>query len=84
VIQLYKEGKWDEAFGGAAWVDILTKIRQLKGVYPPPRDLVLLKSYNIYYRTGSRRYPTHTIPEEMIPVVEEAIDRFIKSEAVKT
>ena len=80
IIELYKEGRWDRAYGGAAWVDILAKIRELGGVYPPPRDLALLKSYKIYYKTGSRRYPTHTVPEEIIPIVEEVLDRYLKSQ----
>jgi len=78
IINLYREGKWDKAYGGVTWVDILAKIRELKGVYPPPRDLALLKSYKIYYKTGSRRYPTHTIPEEIIPIVEEVLNLYIK------
>jgi len=78
IINLYREGKWDKAYGGATWVDILAEIRELKGVYPPPRDLALLKSYKIYYKTGSRRYPTHTIPEEIIPIVEEVLNLYIK------
>jgi len=84
IIELYKEGRWDKAYGGATWVDILAKIRELGGVYPPPRDLALLKSYRIYYRTGSRRYPTHTIPEEMIPVIEEVLDRYFKLHFTKS
>lgn len=77
IIELHKEGKWDKAYGGASWVDILAKIRELKGklVYPSPRHLAILKSYRIYFRTGSRRYPTHTIPEEMIPVIEEILKK---------
>jgi len=78
IIKLHKEGKWDKAYGGATWVDILAKIRGLGGVYPPPRDLALLKSYKIYYKTGSRRYPTHTVPEEIIPVVEQVIDQYLE------
>jgi len=27
IIELYKEGKWDKAYGGATWADILAKIR---------------------------------------------------------
>jgi len=79
IIELHKEGRWDKAYGGATWVDILAKIRELKGAYPPPRDLALLKSYKIYYKTGSRRYPTHTVPEEIIPVVEEVLERYFKT-----
>jgi hypothetical protein len=37
---------------------------------------VILKSYGIYYKTGSRRYPTHTIPEEMIPTIEEELEKW--------
>jgi len=59
-------------------VDILAKIRELGGNYPPPRDLALLKSYKIYYKTGSRRYPTHTVPEEIIPLVEEVLNQYFK------
>jgi hypothetical protein len=78
VIELYKEGRWDRAYGGATWVNILAKIRELGGVYPPPRDLALLKSYKIYYKTGSKRYPTHTVPEEMIPVVKDVLERYVR------
>lgn len=73
LIELHKEGKWDRAYGGASWANILTKTREIKGPYPSPRDLVMLKSYHIYFKTGSRRYPTHTIPEEMIPTAEKVL-----------
>jgi hypothetical protein len=73
IISLYRSGRWDKAYGGAAWPDILANIREMRGSYPSPRDLAILKSYKIYYKTGSRRYPTHTVPEEMIPAVEEVL-----------
>lgn len=73
LILLHREDRWDKAYRGAAWPDILAKIRELGGTYPAPRDLVLLQSYKLYYRTGSRRYPTHTIPEEIIPIVESIL-----------
>jgi hypothetical protein len=73
LIQLHKGDKWDKAYGGATWVDILAKTRELKGPYPSPRDLVMLKSYKIYFKTGSRRYPTHTLPEEMISIIDEVL-----------
>jgi hypothetical protein len=73
IISLYRTGRWDKAYGGAAWPDILASIRLMGGSYPSPRDLSIVKSYKIYYKTGSRRYPTHTIPEEMIPAVEEVL-----------
>jgi len=48
------------------------------GKYPSPRHLAILKSYKIYYRTGSRRYPTHTIPEEMIPIIDIELEKWKK------
>jgi len=76
IIDLQKEGKWDRAYDGATWVDILSKIRQLKGSYPSPRDLAIIKSYKIYYKTGSRRYPTHTVPKEMIPTIDDELEKW--------
>jgi len=76
IIKLYYEGKWDRAYGGAIWIDILSKIRELGGSYPSPRDLAILKSYRIYFKTGSRRYPTHTVPVEMIPTIEEEMEKW--------
>ncbi len=69
IIELHKESKWDKAYGGATWIDILAKIRDMRGTYPAPRDLAITRSYRIYWKTGSRRYPTHTVPEEMIDVI---------------
>lgn len=74
IIKLYYEGRWDRAYMGATWIDILGKIREMGGAYPAPRDLAIIKSYRIYYKTGSRRYPTHTVPEEMISIVDEVLD----------
>ncbi len=74
IIELYKEKKQDKAYGGVTWIDILSKVRELGGIYPAPRDIPILKSYRIYYKTGSRRYPTHTIPEEMIITIEKVLD----------
>jgi hypothetical protein len=76
IIDLEKEEKWDRAYGGATWVDILAKIRQLKGNYPSPRDLAIIKSYKIYYKTGSRRYPTHTVPKEMIQTINDELEKW--------
>jgi hypothetical protein len=79
IIELYKKGKWDQAYGGVTWIDILSKIRELGGKYPSPRDLAILKSYRIYYKTGSNRYPTHTVPEEMIPVIDDELENWRKT-----
>lgn len=73
IVELYRENRWDRGYGGATWTDILAKTRELDGSYPAPRDIMLLKSYRLYYKTGSRRYPTHTIPEEIIDIVEEVL-----------
>lgn len=74
IIELHEEGKWDKAYGGATWIDILAKIREMKGAYPAPRDIAIVRSYQVYYKTGSRRYPTHTVPEEMIDEVKETLE----------
>jgi hypothetical protein len=66
---------WDRAYGGVVWTDILAKMREIGGDYPAPRDVAIIKSYRIYYKTGSRRYPTHTIPEEIIPIVKDELKR---------
>ena len=76
IIDLETEGKWDRAYGGATWVDILFTIRQLEGSYPSPRDIAILRSYKIYYKTGSRRYPTHTVPKEMIPTINDELEKW--------
>ena len=75
IIELYKDGSWDKAYGGATWEDMLSKIRELGGPYPSPRDLVILKSYDLYFKTGSRRYPTHTVPLEMIAIVNDELEK---------
>lgn len=78
IIELHDEGKWDRAYGGATWIDILAKIREIKGAYPAPRDIAFVKSYRTYYKTGSRRYPTHTVPREMIDVTKETLEEWRK------
>ena len=80
IIKLYKEGRWDRTYGGATWWDIMAKIRELKGTYPLLPDLAILKSYKIYYKTGGTRHRTYTVPEEIIPVVEEVLERYFKND----
>lgn len=79
IISLYRDGRWDKAYRGATWIDILAEIRDIKGAYPAPRDIAIIKSYRTYYKTGSRRYPTHTVPEEMISTIEETLENVTKS-----
>lgn len=83
IIDLYRKGMWDNAYGGATWANILAAMRDHGGGYPSPRHIVILKSYGLYYKTGSNRYPTHTVPEEMIPTIKEVLDeRDLRRKAV--
>ncbi|MGB9760177.1 MAG: hypothetical protein ACP5H3_03810 [Candidatus Aenigmatarchaeota archaeon] len=76
IINLWKRKEWDKVYDGATFVNITSEIRNLKGSLPSPRDLVILKSYNLYYKHGSRRYPVHSIPKEIIDLVEEEIEKW--------
>jgi hypothetical protein len=77
LIELHREGKWEGDIFGANYADILAKMRELAGkpLMPAPRDFAVLKSYRLYYKSGSNRNPTHSIPEEIIPAVEEVLKR---------
>lgn len=87
IISLYEEGKSDSLYGGAKYSDIVAKMREITGgsIRPSPMDFMLFNSYKIYYKTGSNRYPTHTIPPESIPAVKQALEEFkiAKKEGVK-
>lgn len=78
IISLYEEGKCDSVYGGAKFSDIVAKLREITGrsTMPSPMDYVLFNSYKIYYKTGSNKYPTHTIPPESIPTVKHALEEF--------
>jgi hypothetical protein len=56
-------------------------MREILGRFetPLPRDFVLLKASGIYYKSGSRRYPGHSIPIEIIPAVKEVLEEWKKS-----
>lgn len=60
---------------GPSYSDILKAMRAELGrfVTPSPRDFAVLKACQIYYKSGSRRYPGHSIPLEILPAVEEAL-----------
>mgnify|MGYP000049956042 CR=1 FL=1 len=79
IIDLHDIGKWKGDWYGASYSDILARMREILGrtVMPAPRDFAVLKSLRIYYKSGSRRYPTHSIPEEIIPAVKEALKEWI-------
>ncbi|MCD6513824.1 MAG: hypothetical protein J7L07_02765 [Candidatus Odinarchaeota archaeon] len=78
IIILHDMRKWSGDFYGASYSDILAVMRNILGkfVIPAPRDFVVLKSYKIYYKSGSRKYPSHSIPEEIIPAVKEALEEW--------
>lgn len=78
LILLHKEGKWKGDYYGARYDEIIAKMREVLGetVFPAPRDFIVLRSYRIYYKSGSRKHPTHSIPEEIIPAVEEALEEW--------
>jgi hypothetical protein len=82
IISLYEEGKCDSVYGGAKFSDIVAKMREITGksIMPSPMDYVLFNSYKIYYKTGSNKYPTHTIPPESIPAVKQALEEFKSAE----
>lgn len=78
IILLYKEGKWKGDYYGARYDEVIAKMRDILGktVFPAPRDFIVLRSYGIYYKSGSRKHPTHSIPEEIIPAVEETLEEW--------
>ena len=81
IVELHEEGRWSGDWRGASYSDILARIRRICGrlVLPAPRDFPILKSYRIYYKSGSRKYPSHSIPEEIIPAVKEALEEWRKT-----
>lgn len=85
IINIYEEGKWDSAYGGAEFSNIIAKMREIIGKHtmPSPRDYPLFSSYKLYYKTGSNKYPTHTIPMEIIPVVKEALEEWREQRKAK-
>jgi hypothetical protein len=86
IIELHEEGKWKGDFYGATYSDVLAKIRKICGklILPAPRDFPILTSYRIYFKSGSRKYPGHSIPEEIIPALKEALLEWRKHVSGKT
>jgi len=78
IVELHEEGKWNGDYYGASYVEILRKMRQICGkpLMPAPRDFPILASYEIYYKSGSRKHPSHSIPEERIDAVREALGQW--------
>lgn len=63
---------------GPDYESILRRMREILGriEVPTPRDFAILKASGIYYKSGSRRYPGHSIPLEIIPAVKEALEEW--------
>lgn len=81
LVELHREGRWQGDLFGASYSELLAKMRELAGrpIMPAPRDFAILKSYGIYYKSGSNKNPTHSIPEEIIPALEEALEEWQKT-----
>lgn len=68
--------------GNSSFFELVGETERIlgRGVWNP----VLLRRLSVYpfklvFKTGSRRYPTWTIPPEISPVVEEELSRYHKS-----
>lgn len=66
---------------GPDYGSILGRMREIIGRFEPltPRDFLILKAAKIYYKSGSRRNPTHSIPLEIIPAVKEVLEEWKRS-----
>ncbi|MCC6005008.1 MAG: hypothetical protein LM590_11795 [Thermofilum sp.] len=66
---------------GPDYGSIVRRMREILGRLetPLPRDFVLLKASGIYYKSGSRRYPSHSILLETLPAVKEALEEWERS-----
>lgn len=69
---------------GPDYGSVLRKMREILGRLeaPLPRDFALLKASGIYYKSGSRRYPGHSIPLEIIPALKEVLEEWKRSKEV--
>ncbi|MCC6015095.1 MAG: hypothetical protein LM564_05270 [Desulfurococcaceae archaeon] len=63
---------------GPDYGSILRRMREILGRFEAltPRDFAMLKAFGIYYKSGSRRYPGHSVPLEIIPAVKEALEEW--------
>jgi hypothetical protein len=66
---------------GPDYGSIVRRMREILGRLetPLPRDFVLLKASGIYYKSGSRRYPSHSILLETLLAVKEALEEWERS-----
>ncbi len=60
--------------------EVLKRASEIYGspFMPAPYHYMLLKQYGLFFRGGSRNYPTYCIPIEIIPAVMEALDEWIQ------
>jgi hypothetical protein len=70
---------------GPDYGSILRKMREILGRFEAltPRDFLILKAARIYYKSGSHRNPTHSIPLEIIPAVKEVLEGWERSKGIK-
>jgi 6-pyruvoyl-tetrahydropterin synthase len=69
---------------GPDYGSILRRMREILGRIEmlTPRDFAVLKASGIYYKSGTRRYPSHSILLETIPAVKEALEEWRRSKEV--
>jgi len=47
-----------------------------RSIAPSLRDFAVLRACQICYKSGSRRYPSHSIPLKILSTVEEALEEW--------
>jgi len=69
---------------GPNYGSILKRMHEILGRLETllPRDFVLLKASGVYYKSGSRRHPGHSIPLEIIPAVKEVLEEWKRSRVI--
>lgn len=82
IIRIYSIDKFEKYTYsyGPPLSEIQSVIKDMVGrtVRLAPQDYVILKAYRLYYKSGSKRYPGHSIPFEIISPVEKALEKFLK------
>jgi len=81
IVELYEEDEECDYWYGPSYSKILARMRDILGkvVMLTPRDFAVLKAYRIYYKSGTRRYPGHSIPLEIMPAVKRALEEWKSS-----
>ena len=78
LVDLHYEKPSPIPFIGFSLVDIEKKIVEYTGSTKTivGRDWTILKAYNIYFKTGSNKYPEHALPIECIPAIDKALEDY--------